>query len=413
MQQPTDRHAIMRLFVPLYASQYLGIGFLFTALVAISRERGGSLEEIGVIYVIGMVWAVKFLWAPLVDRFGSRRLGHYRSWLLFTQPATALLILAITPLDVVDDIGIIIVALALVAVMSSTQDIATDGLAVRTIRGDGRGGINGIQVGAGFIGDIVGGALVLVIYDAVGWVPAILSLSVLTALPLLSILRYKEPTFEPVVVPSRQVRRGSALALFRQPGAAKWSLVVTPLLVIGMPGAYGLMVPILTDTGMSVGMVGILTNGLGGVIGMIAAVAIGLRVGRLGRKRSLVLFGVGQLVAIAAVIPLAQGGSTFWAITAVVLMNVVNSAVYTIMYTINMDFSRPEHAGSDFTVQVSIAYFLRFGIASVITSIAASSGYSTALVVCLGLTLVGVLAAAFLYSERQPAAEEAVVPAVV
>jgi hypothetical protein len=189
--------------------------------------------------------------------------------------------------------------------------------------------------------------------------------------------------------------------------------VVTPLLVIGMPGAYGLMVPILTDTGMSVGMVGILTNGLGGVIGMIAAVAIGLRVGRLGRKRSLVLFGVGQLVAIAAVIPLAQGGSTFWAITAVVLMNVVNSAVYTIMYTINMDFSRPEHAGSDFTVQVSIAYFLRFGIASVITSIAASSGYSTALVVCLGLTLVGVLAAAFLYSERQPAAEEAVVPAVV
>ncbi len=166
-----DRRIMYGLFLPLYMSQYLGIGFLFTALAAITRERGGDLEEIGVIYVLGMVWAVKFLWAPLVDRFGSRRLGHYRSWLLVTQPATALAVVMIAPFDVLDNLGLIIAALAVVAILSSTQDIATDALAVRTMRGSGRGGVNGLQVGAGFVGDIIGGGGVLVVYDLFGLGP--------------------------------------------------------------------------------------------------------------------------------------------------------------------------------------------------------------------------------------------------
>jgi MFS family permease len=395
-----NRRMIFGLFVPLYMSQFLGIGFLFTGLVAISSDRGVSLEEIAGIYLIGMVWVVKFLWAPLVDRFGSRRLGHYRSWLLVTQPAAALAIVAITPLDVTENLGIILLALGFAAVMSATQDIATDALAVRLSQGRSRGGVNGLQVGANFIGDIIGGGLVLVVYDLAGWGPAILTLAAATALPALFVARFREPRVGLAAAqPEPRVRRSSAFSLFRQPGVPRWALVVTPLMVLGMPGAYGMIVPILHDSGMSVGLIGVLTNVFGGAVGIAAAIVAGLWVHRLGRKRSLVVFGLGQVVAIAATIPVATTGGLLWTIVAIVLLNIFNSAGFAAMYTINMDYARPTNAGSDFTIQVSISYFLRFASAAAIVGVAGSFGYTTALLACAVLALIGVAAAATLFTE--------------
>jgi len=395
----SDKRSIWGLFVPLYMSQFLAIGFLFTALTAISRERGNDLEDVGVIFVLGMVWAVKFLWAPLVDRFGSRRIGHYRSWLVVTQPLAAVAVLALIPFDVVNDLWIILALLAVVAIVSATQDVATDALAVRTISGRNRGGINGLQVGAGFVGDIIGGGLVLVVYDIWGWTPAILTLAVFTALPILSVLRYREPAL--VEVTATPAPRPSMASLFRQRGAARWAFVLTPLLALGMPGAYGLMGSILVDSGVSLSAIGLLTNVLGGAIGCGAAIVAGLLINRLGRKRSLVLYGVGQIVAIAAVLPVVSAGGMGWVLISIVLLNVFNTAGYTIMYTINMDYARKESAGSDFTVQTSISYAVRFAGAGVIFGVADSLGYTWALLICMGLTLLGVIAAAAFFIESR------------
>jgi predicted MFS family arabinose efflux permease len=406
-----DKRAIWGLFVPLYMSQFLAIGFLFTALTAISRDRGGELEDIGVIYVLGMVWAVKFLWAPLVDRFGSSRRGHYRSWLLWTQPLMAVALLGIIPFDVIADIWVILALLAVVAILSATQDVATDALAVRSISGRNRGGINGLQVGAGFVGDIIGGGLVLVVYDWWGWTPAILTLAVCTALPVLGVARYREPELVQVT-PSTP--RPSMRSLFRQRGAVRWAFVLTPLMALGMPGAYGLLVPIMIDSGVSVGSVGLLTNGLGGVVGCGAAIVAGMLIHRLGRKRALVLYGLGQVVAIAAVLPVVWNGGLVWVLTAIVLLNIFNTASYAAMYTINMDYARPASAGSDFTVQTSISYALRFAGAGAVLGFASSLGYTWALVICMGLALLGVVATVALFVEKDgvsdsvPGAEPAV-----
>ena len=74
-----------RLITALYFTQYLGVGFLTIGLVAILRDGGTSLATLGMLQTIGLIWPLKFLWAPLVDRFGSRRVGHYRSWLIPLQ----------------------------------------------------------------------------------------------------------------------------------------------------------------------------------------------------------------------------------------------------------------------------------------------------------------------------------------
>ena len=81
-----SRARTLSLLAGLYVSQFLGVGFFYTALAAILRDRGASLEQLGTIQAVGLIWALKVFWAPIVDRYGPRR-GHYRGWLLVLQPA--------------------------------------------------------------------------------------------------------------------------------------------------------------------------------------------------------------------------------------------------------------------------------------------------------------------------------------
>jgi hypothetical protein len=41
------------LLASLYTTQYLGLGFFMVALVAILRERGVPLEQLGMVYLLG------------------------------------------------------------------------------------------------------------------------------------------------------------------------------------------------------------------------------------------------------------------------------------------------------------------------------------------------------------------------
>jgi MFS family permease len=119
-----SRNRTFALLGALYVSQYLGIGFFYTALVAILRERGVPLGQLSAVQLIGLVWGVKFLWAPLLDRYGS-----HRGWLLVLQPAIVVGLLAIVPLDPVADFPTLLLLAGAVAGLSATQDIAADAIA--------------------------------------------------------------------------------------------------------------------------------------------------------------------------------------------------------------------------------------------------------------------------------------------
>ena len=90
----------------LYVTQYLGVGFITVGLTAILRDGGTSLDTLALLQIVGLIWPIKFLWAPILDRYGSRHRGHYRSWLLVLQTALvlALLILALVGADALFDL---------------------------------------------------------------------------------------------------------------------------------------------------------------------------------------------------------------------------------------------------------------------------------------------------------------------
>ena len=94
------RHTYIILF-SLYWAQGLPVGFMTHALPVILRAEGVSLAHIGGFGLLMLPWSIKILWAPLIDRYGSIKQGHYRSWIIPTQILTiiTLVILAFLPIQ--------------------------------------------------------------------------------------------------------------------------------------------------------------------------------------------------------------------------------------------------------------------------------------------------------------------------
>lgn len=76
------------------------------------------------------------------------------------------------------------------------------------------------------------------------------------------------------------------------------------------------------------------------------------------------------------------------------------AAAGTAAYTINMDWTRASSAGTDYTLQDSLAHLYQHIASPVALALAGAFGYTTMLVIALGAGIVGVAAVAHLYQER-------------
>jgi PAT family beta-lactamase induction signal transducer AmpG len=94
------------------------------------REAGIDRTTIGYLSWVGLAYAFKWLWAPLVDRlpipFLTARLGRRRSWLLLSQFAILIGLVAMSFNDPQRALTPVVWGALAVAFGSATQDIALD-----------------------------------------------------------------------------------------------------------------------------------------------------------------------------------------------------------------------------------------------------------------------------------------------
>ncbi|SDD88745.1 Predicted arabinose efflux permease, MFS family [Auraticoccus monumenti] len=385
----------------LYVTQFVGVGFLATGLAAILRDEGYSLELLGWLALAGLVWPLKVLWAPVVDRWGSRRLGHYRGWLLVLQPLMVLAILALIPFGDLSNLAPIIVLGVLLAMLSATQDTASDAIALLVMRGRERGLANGLQVLGGYLGNLLGGGLTVVVYDRWGWAAAMLFLAAVTALPLLNIVLLREP-----VVERRTARLADSFAalgtVLRQPGAATWSLLVVPLAVGGAGMVTALLGPALVDRGWSLTEVAGVNGVLTGVAGMVGGLLGGLMVRQLGRVRTVVASACVLVLGAVALVVVAFGDAERLLVAPVVAVYYVAFCALTaVLYTVNMDYSRPASAATDYSLVNTPPQVVGFLAGSVALFAAEAVGYRpVAVVAALLFAAAGSLAVLHLDRHR-------------
>ncbi|WP_306888906.1 MFS transporter [Streptomyces griseoviridis] len=371
-----------------------------TALPAVLRAEGAPLRQVGTVSLVNLMVLAKVLWAPLVDRYGRRPRGHYRTWLAVTQPSIAALLLALAAVDVTGDFTLLMAMACLLGALIGTQDIATDGLAVRLIDPDDRGRANALQVGAGFAGAAVGGAGLLALAEHAGWSWSVVALAGVCLLPMAVLHRIAETveSSSPSASAARPGRR-AVRSLVRQPGVAVWAGVLVPLVWMGIMLPQALIPPLLVDRGWPLGRIGLLTVLLGGAAGIAGASVTGRLVARLGRGRVLLMGCAGQLAATGVLLAVAVGAQGAVAVAA---LGLARGALNTVIFTVFMDFCRPATAGTDFTLLSAWGFAVAVAAQSAGPPLAGAVGYGAAVAVAGMMTAVALVWARALYGREAP-----------
>jgi predicted MFS family arabinose efflux permease len=392
------RAARYRLLAVLYSNQFLALGFFYYTLAAVLRSNGVPLAQIGLLQLFAVFQVIRFAWAPLVDRYGWSRFGHYRSWLLALHLVMVAALVVLGPLDIIADLPLVLTAVAVIALLSATQDIAADATAVRILNASERGVGNGIQLAGSYGGFLIGGNAVVVVYDRIGWGAALTVLILFTAAPLPFLLRYREPARTPVPRPS--IAPAAVGGFFRRPGAARWALVVMPLYYLGIACAYPVITPMLVDAGWGLDRIGTVLVVGGGTVVIAGALAAGAVLGAVGRRRALVAFGLVQVAAGVGLLPLTRPQPAVAIVLAeVALLHLAYAVTGTAIFAVSMDWTRPDSAGTDYTVQACFAQLCSHGAGAVSLAVAGSFGYPAIAALSAGLGVLGT-GAVWLFQRR-------------
>jgi predicted MFS family arabinose efflux permease len=276
--------------------------------------------------------------------------------------------------------------------LAATQDVATDGLAVRILSPEERGPGNGIQVGGYYLGQILGGGVLLLVFGRLGWTPAILAMALVLALPLLPAAALREP--RPDEERARRLEFGALGRFFLRPGQAAW-VVVLVLYRTGEAMVITMVNPMLVDQGYSLERIGLLLGVAGSLASFGGATLGGLLIQHLGRKPSLVLFGLLESLAITGfLVPASGRGGEAAVYVAAVTLALAGGMGTTALYTIMMDRCARRSGATDFTLQQSLAAMGPILAASLSGVSAAALGYGRHFAVAAVVNLLLVTAAA-------------------
>lgn len=358
-------HRRLGLLLALYLAQGLPFGVYSQALPAILRSHQAPLSLISLSGLLALPWALKVLWAPLVDRHHWPWLGQRRSWILPMNAGLVLIMAALCGFDpgslaTPSGVATLFTALFLINLLAATQDIASDGLAVRILAPHERGPGNGVQVAAHRLGVIIGGGLLLVVLDSWGWQDAFLGLTLLSSCLLLPVLLFREPPTPPgVVEAAREPYARAWISFFRRPALRGWIWVLLTCKAADFM-ASGMVKPMLVDMGLRLADIGLQVSLVSSVTTIIGALLGGWLVERLGRRVSLTGFGLAYALTLSLYAAPAFGlglpgvAATTLVVAVSGLAHLVEGMLMAALLAAVMDRARPELAGVDFTLQVSL-----------------------------------------------------------
>ena len=397
---PTPMTGSLSLFAmlsALYFAQGLPSGLIAKALPPLLRDQGVSLSVIGFTSALALPWALKFAWAPFIDRFGSRK-----RWLLALNCLTMGLMLLVASRDItawVAALPWLLAVLFCMNIVSATQDIATDGYAVSTLKPAWRGLGNSIQVVGYKLGMVVGGGALLWLTARHGWQASYAGLACLMLLVILPVLFMKDATAgeRQAATHAQWQGMGGYIRLFREfvlrPGVGWWLLTVA-LYKFGDSLGSRMTGPLLSDSGYSLADIGLITGSAGATAGLLGAFVGGATLLRLGRLPALLGFGALQALGLAGYFLVADGLHDLYLLTAIVYFEQFADGLSTVaLFTIMMDRCRPQSPGTDYSLQASLQVLVA-GIAALCGGLLTERfGYSAVFAIAAALTLLALVPA--------------------
>lgn len=225
-------------------------GFYLVALVAILKNHGYSLDQLSWIHLIGGIEAAKVLFAALMERRSAGRFGRFRGWLMAATLGLSAVFGLMACADMTRNFPLLLACCVLLSSMSAVYGCAMLGLSCIVLphRERGFGGV--IQTMAARGGKMIGGALVLWLYQEYGQTAAAGFMLAFSLLMLLQLLCYREPE-SPTAQGGLTALATRLVSFWRRPETG-WPWLVL-LFTVAAPYAFSAatFVPKLADLGFT------------------------------------------------------------------------------------------------------------------------------------------------------------------
>ena len=359
----------------LYITQGIPMGVTFGALPTILRHEGFSTEMIGLLGLVMIPWAIKFLWAPFVDRSSSGSYARRMKWIIPSQLTQASLFMSIAFFASVDSIGFAVFSLLFLAnLVSATQDIATDGLAIEIIPKGKFNWVNSVQIGGFSLGMLLGGSVATALYSLGGWSLCFSVLSIITLLTVIPLSRYSRVS----AYSTREDSEPASIRKMIKRQGAFYIISIAASFYFARAMAGGMTFPFLVDAGLSLGTIAFI-GGIGiTTITIISAGLGGLVVNRLGVKKTAIGSGFLAVFTLSLwLIPSYFEYSSLTIILAIVLINGILSGIaYVAFFTLFMRWASTDQPGTDFSLLQSSETITNIMAALLAGVVAGAVGFS-------------------------------------
>lgn len=327
-----------------YLHQGMITALILQGVMGYFRHAGLDLSQLSWLSLTLLPWVAKFLWAPWSERHAVALRGNpYLGSLILLQAAMAITLAVIGFLSPAQSVGVILIALMLLAFLSASHDIYADGITICTTSAYSRPPANAAQVGGSYLGILFGSYAFLTIAESAGWRSGFLALAAFSLLLLILPLRY---TRKATRVPGQ-----TRPTLDRRNIIALWPILAfTAIFYLAMRGMMALQTVILIDQQLSLSRLGIIITVYSTAVSGIGIVLANLLVRRLGAIRC--LLPVMILHALLATI-LTLGYPHYRLTSWIVLFGVVNLAAaigFVTLYNVLMGLVRPHQPASDYAL---------------------------------------------------------------
>lgn len=279
------------------------------------RQEGVALKTIGFFTLITLPFTWKFLWSPFVDYYQFPFLGRRRGWMLITQLLLMILLMMLGFFHPQNSLSLYIIAFlaTLIAFCSATQDIVLDAFR-REILSDRELGLgNAIHVNTYRFSSLVAGGLLLILADHYTWQTIFLMAGffMLPAL-FLTLVLSKEQSLTGLV--PKNTLKASIIEPFNEfftRKGRKDALIILGFMFLYKLGdslATALISPFYLDMGFSPTQIGLVVKNVSLWSMILASLAGGVLMLKIGINKALWLFGIVQVVSILGFVWLAHFG---------------------------------------------------------------------------------------------------------
>ena len=339
------------LLAVMYTSQSLPLGFTWVALPIIMRRNGYDLQSIGMLALLYLPWAGKFIYASVLDRYYFSSMGKRRSWILPLQGLASVLLflLAICP----NTAGGMLPALVLIFTLNlvvATCDIAVAGYAADMLEPEDMhlGGM--IQTFFALLGTMLGGGVLFMAYDLLGWQNSFLLLGILALALSLPVLFHTE---RDLLAKARQktqtLRHKPSLFNFATRPEIKWFLFFMFWMAIVSMGGSQLFPPMMNDLGLSPAQIGSIMFWWAHPAGLAGSFIGGPLMRYLGVRNLVRAASAAAIILCWQIALVAKGHSIDQSLAAVLLMgqHLMQGIVMTCMHTLMIRLSAGPQAATN------------------------------------------------------------------